>query len=438
VTVGDFNGDGHLDLATVNSFATVAILLGQGDGAFLPAQDFEVGLGPQAITVGDFNGDGHLDLATANFAASTVSILLGQGDGTFLPAQDVGVGVFPVAVTVGDFSGDSHLDLATANGFTVSILLGQGDGTFLAAQDFEVGAEPRSVTVGDFNGDGHLDLATANGEANTVSILLGQGDGTFLPPQDFGAGEFPRALTVGDFNGDGHLDLATGNALSVFASTVSILLGQGDGTFLPPQNFEVGGVPGAVTGGDFNGDGHLDLATANGGANTVSILLGQGDGTFLADQDFGVGAIPVAVTGGDFNGDGRLDLATSNFFGTVSILINTTPGGVVNDLVTFAPLRDTFFFTEDTTECPADFVGTFRFAARLTNVSERTLAELVVTVATLTNGNLLQNADGAPGGVGARLTVPRQEGFGDGVLGPTEVVDVLFVVCVTEPKCSVS
>jgi hypothetical protein len=187
-----------------------------------------------------------------------------------------------------------------------------------------------------------------------------------------------------------------------------------------------------MTVGDFNGDGHLDLAVANSGANTVSILLGQGDGRFVAAPEVGVGREPQSVAVGDFNGDGRLDLVTANAnANTVSILINTTAVGV-NALVTFVPLPDTFRFTPDPTGCPATFVGTFRFAARLTNISNHPLTALVVQVAALSPGTLLQNADGGPGGVGARLTVPRQDDFTDGRLSPEEFVDVPFTICLQE------
>ena len=138
----------------------------------------------------------------------------------------------------------------------------QGAVSFIARRDFQVGANPQSVFVGDFNGDGHLDLATPNPFAaagvSVVSVSLGQGDGTFGPARDFAVGEAPVSITGGDFNGDGHLDLATAN---VNVSTVSILLGQGDGTFGPARDFAANAHQ-FITGGDFNSDGHLDLATA--------------------------------------------------------------------------------------------------------------------------------------------------------------------------------
>jgi FG-GAP repeat protein len=138
---------------------------------------------------------------------------------------------------------------------------------------------------------------------------------------------------------------------------------------------------------------------------------------------------------GDFNGDGQQDLATGNYrANTVSILIKRTSVVVVNTLVTFEPVQATFTFSPDSTGCPADFAGTFSFEARLTNASERSLSALVVTVATLTNDNLLQNADSAPGGVGAQLPVPHQDGFSDGLLSPEQFVDVPFIICLTQRR----
>ena len=344
VTVGDFNGDTIEDLVTANERSdNVSILVGQGDGTFRSAQNFGVGVGPLSVTVGDFNGDTIEDLATANAFSDDVSILLGQGDGTFLPAQHFGVevdftcggvcGDGPYSVTVGDFNGDTIEDLAVTNDHPdiVSIHLGQGDGTFLSAQIFGVGDRPRSVTVGDFNGDTIKDLAVANQDSNNVSILLGKGDGTFLSAQDFGAGDGPVSVTVGDFNGDTIEDLAVADFridnASFGADNVSILLGQGDGTFLSAQTFRAGAYPRSITVGDFNGDTIEDLAVANfASGGKVSVLLGQGDGTFLTAQSFGADGSP-SVTVGDFNGDTIEDLAAASFGAdNVSILLGQGDG----------------------------------------------------------------------------------------------------------------
>jgi hypothetical protein len=313
----------------------------------------------------------------------------------------------------------------------------QGEVSFIARRDFRARGDPFSVTVGDFNGDGRPDLAAANWAGCCqpgVVILLGRGDGTFQTAEDVSVGPDSQSITVGDFNGDGRQDLAAAN---FYANAVSILLGRGDGTFQPAQDFGVGVSPVlppvSVTVGDFDGDGRQDLATANFQSSTVSILLGRGNGTFQAAQLFGLGAVLSSVSVGDFNGDGQQDLATANGgASTVSILINNTSGAVVNDRVTFDPIQSTFTFTPDPTGCPEGFVGTSRFEAQLTNSSERSLAELVVTVTTLTNRNLLQNADGGPGGVGARLTIPQQDDFTDGVLSPDEFVNVPFIICLTQ------
>ena len=146
-----------------------------------------------------------------------------------------------------------------------------------------------------------------------VSILLGNGDGTFDPAQSFFVeGSAPTSMTVGDFNGDRQQDLAVAN----FFSTVSILLGQGDGTFPSAQVVDMqGGFPQSIAVGEFNGDGHQDLVTAideEDDPARVAILLGQGDGTF----PFGGGGLVVgngtSVTVGDFNGDGRQDVVVGN------------------------------------------------------------------------------------------------------------------------------
>jgi len=292
--------------------------------------DYPVGSDPTSVTTGDFNGDGKLDLAAAS--GGTVSVFLGTGDGTFGAKVDYTVGSSPRSVTTGDLNGDGKLDLAAASGGSVSVLLGKGDGTFQAKVDYPVGQNPlsttRSVTTGDLNGDGKLDLACStygvDDGVSLVSVLLGKGDGTFGTKVDYTVGDYPNSVTAGDFNGDGKLDLATANFA---ANTVSVLLGKGDGTFGTKVDYPVGLQPRSVTTGDFNGDKKLDLAAANFVGDSVSVLLGKGDGTFGTKVDYPVGHNLYSVTTGDFNGDGKLDLATANPPGnSVSVLLGKGDG----------------------------------------------------------------------------------------------------------------
>jgi hypothetical protein len=213
--------------------STVSILLGDGTGNFSLASSPATGSVPFSVAVGDFNGDGKLDLAVANYGSNTISILLGDGKGNFSLASSPATGIYPASITVGDFNGDGKLDLAVVNVCgsipdcngttpgTASVLLGDGTGNFTLASSPVTGVEPESITVGDFNGDGKLDLATANINSNTVSILLGDGTGQFALTSSPTTGNGPRSIAMGDFNGDGNLDLAVANNNS---NTVSILV----------------------------------------------------------------------------------------------------------------------------------------------------------------------------------------------------------------------
>ena len=193
-----------------------------------------------------------------------------------------------------------------------------------------VGVTPLDVGVADFNRDGKLDLALTNDFGNTVSILLGNGDGTFQNQVTYPTGINPFGITVGDFNGDGKLDLALTNEAD---DTVSILLGNGDGTFQNQVTYPTGRNPIGITVGDFDGNGNLDLAISNSGSNAVSVLLGNGDGTFQNQVTYPTGTNPFEITVGDFNGDGKLDLALTNDFGnTVSILLGNGDGTFQNQV----------------------------------------------------------------------------------------------------------
>ncbi|MGD1836249.1 MAG: hypothetical protein ACPKQO_11075 [Nitrososphaeraceae archaeon] len=323
---------GNLDMAVTipgDVGGNVSILLGNGDGTFGPQTNFPVGSESTYVAVGLFDADYNLDLAVANLMDDDVSILLGNGDGTFGPKTDFPVGDGPSSIAVGLFDADYNFDLAVSNSGvnvdstldngngtifdTVSILLGNGDGTFGPKTDFPVGFGPSSVAVGLFDADHNLDLAVANaGNVNTdrtVSILLGNGDGTFGPKTDFLVGPAPASVAVGLFDADYNLDLAVSDP---FNNEVSILLGNGDGTFGPRTTFPVGIGPLHVAVGLFDADNNLDLAVANADSNDVSILLGNGDGTFGPKTDFPVGDGQSFIVVGFFNADSNLDLAVAN------------------------------------------------------------------------------------------------------------------------------
>jgi len=185
----------------------------------------------------------------------------------------------PISVAVSDFNGDAIQDLAVATsgwGHYVYIFLGEGNGRFAAARTLSVGQSPVSITTADFDGDGYQDLAVADAATNMATILLGRGDGTFGPPQSFGVGVRPQFITAGDFNGDEIPDLAVANTGQPFGkggTTVSVLLGRGDGTFAAAPPVTAGSRPFSIAVGDFNGDGISDLAVANLDSGEVSILL---------------------------------------------------------------------------------------------------------------------------------------------------------------------
>ncbi len=340
VAVGDFNGDSKPDLA-IGGDPGISVLLGNGDGTFnqasgSPISMFSAQQGtdplPAAVVVGDFNNSGKLGIAVADagYAINNVPVLLGNGDGTFTLSTGPGNtnNYSSCSMAAADFNADGNLDLAITNDlYGMAILLGYGDGAFNPAAGSPIQTPLGScfVAVGDFNGDGKLDLAIANSNGNTVTILLGNGDGTFTQALNspITVGNAPGAIVAGDFNGDGKTDIAVANYAD---NTVTILLGNGDGTFTAAAGspISVGTSPDAIAVGDFLGNGELDLAVANSGSNNVTLMLGNGNGTFTqaANSPFAVGNTPVSIAVADFNGDGRLDLVvTDSGDNTVYILL---------------------------------------------------------------------------------------------------------------------
>lgn len=332
VAVADFNRDGRIDLAVANGTETrVIVLLGNGDGSFQPAAFYGAAYDSESIAAGDFNGDGKPDLA-ATSSGSTVSVLLGNGDGTFQTYASVAAGAYQWWIAARDVNADAKLDLVTANfnSADVSVLLGNGNGTFQTNADYplEPGANAVSVALDDVNGDGRSDIiAVGLSGTPAVSVLVGNGDGTFQPYVNFGTGNQAAAVTSGDLNHDGKTDIVVAEDFNN-ADVVGILLGNGDGSFQAVQTFSTAPGPRSVVIVDVDGDGNQDVVTANDSGPTleatVSILRGNGDGTFQGQVAYAAGAEPWSVATGDFDGDGRPDLAVADLSSQgVSILLNT-------------------------------------------------------------------------------------------------------------------
>ena len=156
---------------------------------------------------------------------------------------------------------------------------------------------------------GNLRRMLATAALTPLLVANSYADEPLFPGRVFPTGSRPWSVATGDFNGDGVIDLATANANS---DDVSVLLALGDGSFAEQARYPAGTAPRSITAGDFNGDGVIDLATANEDSGDVSVMLGMSDGTFGAQATFPIGASPYSVTTGDFNGDGVADLATAN------------------------------------------------------------------------------------------------------------------------------
>jgi Bacterial Ig-like domain (group 3)/FG-GAP-like repeat len=363
VAVGDVNGDGHPDLVVADS--GVSVLLGNGDGTFQSPVSYSTGRNATSVAISDVNGDGKSDVVVAD--PGGVSVLLGNGDGTFQTAVTYGLdGSYTASVAVGDVNGDGKPDIVVTDYLAgvVAVMLGNGDGTFQTYTTYSSGgAYPASVAIADVNGDGRPDIVVAN-LIGGVGVLLGNSDGTFRAPVSYSCDVNESAsVAIADVNGDGKLDIMVATGL---VGTVGVLLGNGDGTFQQAVNYGTGcrpsgGFPAyAVAVADVNGDGRPDLVVGGCGVGrcaNVSVLVGNGDGTFQAAVTYGSGVPSTegeadSIALGDLNGDGKPDIVVGNFvangvFNVVSVLLNdfTAPSttritsaldpSFVNQLVTF-------------------------------------------------------------------------------------------------------
>lgn len=323
VAAADFNGDSNPDLVVANlgavgTASTVSVLLGQGTGGFGNPTTTAVGIQPRGLIVTDVNGDKKPDVVVANSGSNNVTVLLGVGDGTFTVKGNANAGIGANAVASGDFDGDGKIDLAVGNtgtvagGGSVSVLFGNGDGTYkLPALTLKTGAMTNSVVARDVNGDLKVDVVATS--STGLEVILGNGNGTFQAAVAFLAGTAAMSAGAADFDSDGKLDLF---ALNTGTNNLSVLLnagGTGTGLFATPKIVASGGnTPLSVITMDLDGDGRPDLATANSLSNDVSLLIGNGNGTFAAIPPMAVGTGPRSVASADINVDGSPDLVSSN------------------------------------------------------------------------------------------------------------------------------
>jgi hypothetical protein len=440
VFVGDFNNDGKPDLLLITSnLDQPIVMLGNGDGTFQPAKTSSSfaypGYYPRGWTVGDFNGDGKLDIACTLPSETTntgrYEVLLGNGDGTFKPAI-VGPAVlgYSRGITTGDFNHDGKLDLAIADGqgtsgntanVELTILLGNGDGTFTlgahyASPQFPDGTDtaavsnPEDVVVADVNNDGNLDVIESDYD-NTINVFLGNGNGTFQAARSFDPGNYPRDVIPVDVNHDGKIDLVvtnvginTGGALQSTdgdePGSVAVLLGNGDGTFQAPITYSPSVYPGWTAVGDFNGDGYPDLATSevlNGHA--VNVMLDQPTSTNLPPAYVDPpSASPLTVT----NNTTTLSALASDDGGESNLTYTWATVGSIPGPVTYS-----INGTNASKNTVATFTtpGTYLFQCAATDVQGLSIMDLVTVTVNAATTTLAAPTATGPGSTSTPIPV---------------------------------
>jgi hypothetical protein len=321
IDVADLNGDGVPDLAVIQQFDehgyfsfSVGSMLGSTKGGLTSVptgglgDTFAVNTHVSTPAIGDFNHDGHLDVAYAGYYQSgpfpqqLISLAAGDGKGNFSTLGQ-NIAMNSESLAGGYYNADGNADLASVDGVDLQVLIGNGDGTFKSPVKYDAGSNPVFVMQRDLNADGKKDLVVVNEGSDDISVLLGNGDGTFRPQKRFPAGLHPVWAVTGDFNRDGKTDIAVAST-----SGVSILLGNGDGTFRPEHSFPANGALTVIAQASLRQDGIECIVGIDSVSRDFVVLPGMGDGTFAAPVVYPTDRVPLTLAVGDFNADGAPDV----------------------------------------------------------------------------------------------------------------------------------
>lgn len=326
LNTGLVNNDTILDLVATNLAAqNISVFFGMGDGTFGSAVNYATGVEPYAVRLGDLDGDADNDCVVACAADNNISVYLNNGSGVLIPAGQFTTGTYPVGVILSDFNRDGKMDAASANRSSndISVFMGNGDGTFQAAVNYSANTGPSGIAAADVDQDGDIDLIVSMSANNKIRILINAGDGTFTVGQQYSTGSRPNKVFAGSLNAvDRFIDVATPNYNT---ANVSVLPGNGDGTFVPGAVFPSLAGPTGLAAADMDFDADLDLCVSNTDADSVTILLNNGSAGFDTLRKFRAGDSLAQICAGDFNGDGAIDIAVI-CAGTnqVAVLINSS------------------------------------------------------------------------------------------------------------------
>jgi hypothetical protein len=321
VVAVDVNGDGKVDLISANGGSgSLTVLTNNGFGVFGSNATYNVP-SPASIVAADFNGDGQVDLACA-CGGGAIFVLTNNGSGYFKIDRYYSVGGNSQFVIAADVNGDGNMDLISGNNSSLVILTNTGNGNFVIASS--PGVSAMSVTTADVNGDGKIDLIEANSH-NLLMVLTNGGSGTFsLCSTSALYSTWPGQIATADVNGDGKLSIVVPDYSSSEGTTLEVLTNNGAGIFSSNATYTVGQGPQSVIATDINGDGKVDLITAN-LFGTLTVLTNNGSGGFGFCATLPTGLYPDSIVAADVNGDGKLDLVTaSSGINALSVLINNS------------------------------------------------------------------------------------------------------------------